>query len=870
MRALAPHWGALLALALFLAAGLAVLDDYGVVKDEVANRTIAATIWDFLGGDNGALTSAPFYVRVYGPSFELALLLAERAFGLQDSRSVHLSNHLIIHASFLAGGLFAYLLAHRLSGDGRIALFAMAIFLLHPRIYAHSFLNSKDIAFLAMFMIALFLAHRAFRRDTLLAFALLGAAVGVLVNLRIMGVVLLAAIPALLALDFAFAQGWAERKRILLSTGAFALSSGLVFFALLPYLWADPLARTAELWATLSDHPFKTLELFRGTLHPSAEFPSDYVPVYFSITSPPFALLLGLIGAAAVLGGAVRTPRVAMRRGRLRFCLLLVGCVAATAAAVILLEANVYNGWRHMYFLWAPFALLAALGLWALLSALRRARPQAAVYGAVGVGVAATLISAALIHPNQQAYFNFFVDRVAPERLRMQYEMDYWGLAMRHSIEWLLQSDSVPSDGVQFNQPLRLALRILPEDEREKLSDDAGLDAFVLKRRFELGVPEQTDELVLRRVQVYNNTIVSIERKGGLREFFESTAGRDPLVESVFDLHLLDNGEAAVVKQPCAPSFIGETLLYLQITPVDPNDLPPWGRREGFERIRLYGAAFDGKCAAHAPLPNYPAAEIRATWSPDLVSDAEAQETMRRAREEGRLLARAEQTDVYLARNVLAYIQDSCDPMDTERAFYADVVPERIADLPEGRRTSGYERFRFDFLRYGAFVGEACVTAFALPDYPVAAVRTGQLAPDGGNAWRAEFSLNPEPYRSAYLSAAQGEPLARGVFDVYPAEGGLVYAKESCDWSDTEARFFLHVIPERVEDLPKRRREHGFDNLDFSFFGRGGYFDGKCAARVPLPEYPIASVRTGQFGSAVEIWSAEFAVEGGRFPLTRG
>lgn len=38
MRALAPHWGALLGLALFLAAGLAVLNDYGVVKDAILQR----------------------------------------------------------------------------------------------------------------------------------------------------------------------------------------------------------------------------------------------------------------------------------------------------------------------------------------------------------------------------------------------------------------------------------------------------------------------------------------------------------------------------------------------------------------------------------------------------------------------------------------------------------------------------------------------------------------------------------------------------------------------------------------------------------------------------------------------------------------
>ena len=53
-----------------------------------------------------------------------------------------------------------------------IALLAMPLFPLHPRLYAHSFFNAKDPTFLSVFMIALYLTRRAFRRDTVWAFAL--------------------------------------------------------------------------------------------------------------------------------------------------------------------------------------------------------------------------------------------------------------------------------------------------------------------------------------------------------------------------------------------------------------------------------------------------------------------------------------------------------------------------------------------------------------------------------------------------------------------------------------------------------------------------------------------------------------------------
>jgi len=111
------------------------------------------------------------------------------------------------------------------------------------------------------------------------------------------------------------------------------------------------------------------------------------------------------------------------------------------------------------------------------------------------------------------------------------------------------------------------------------------------------------------------------------------------------------------------------------------------------------------------------------------------------------------------------------------------------------------------------------------------------------------------------MAGASAEPVARGAFDVHLADGALVYVKEPCEEADTDARFFLHVVPERAEDLPDERREYGFDTRGFAFFSNGALFDERCAARVPLPDYPVSSVRTGQYARGVgEIWSAEFTV----------
>ena len=119
----------------------------------------------------------------------------------------------------------------------------------------------------------------------------------------------------------------------------------------------------------------------------------------------------------------------------------------------------------------------------------------------------------------------------------------------------------------------------------------------------------------------------------------------------------------------------------------------------------------------------------------------------------------------------------------------------------------------------------------------------------------------------AYWSIPAGEPAVRSNFDIYLHENMLTYVKEPCARADTEATFFLHLIPIDANDLPDQRRQYGFDNLDFDFDERGVIFDGKCMVRVPLPEYDITRIVTGQYvvrsvlGGFKRFWEEEIHLE---------
>ncbi len=125
------------------------------------------------------------------------------------------------------------------------------------------------------------------------------------------------------------------------------------------------------------------------------------------------------------------------------------------------------------------------------------------------------------------------------------------------------------------------------------------------------------------------------------------------------------------------------------------------------------------------------------------------------------------------------------------------------------------------------------------------------------------------PYRSAYDAIAAGEwggAALRSTFDLYVREGTIAYVKEPCSREEIEARFLLHFFAVDPEDLPAERRRYGFENWDFEFRRYGRVLDGKCVALVPLPDYDLTRVRTGQWTSGNDsLWRGALRLDLDRF-----
>ena len=872
----------LLICALFLLVGLATAGDYSVSPDETNQRRIAQANLDYILGQADRIATPNYHDRVYGIAFELPLLLAEQALGLADYYQIHRLRSTLTHLFFIIGGYFCYRLAYRLFGSRLLAILALLIFLLHPRIYAHSFLNSKDPVFLSMFSIALYLLERAFRRDTLGAFVLLGIAVGLLTNLRIMGVMLFPAVIAMRVLDLLYAGNGPERKGILLTAGLFTLTAVLTVYALAPYAWANPGDYLAASLALAIDHPTIVWQLFQGQLYWSNELPPHYTAAWFSITMPPLILLLGGIGAAVVVARAIARPGAFFRNTRQRFLLLALAAFLLPPLVAALLGSSQYNDWRHFYFLYAPFGLLAAGGLGWLRAGLRRQGPgPAGTLFLMGTGLGLILLQLIQLHPLQYSYFNFLVDRTTPERLRTQYNLDYWKLAYRPGLAYLRERHPDETLAVRT----RARRRNLPPAGVNHLRPPAGDGRadYELLYQPESSQPDLAFNAAYR-FRLYNNTLIAVRPRdsarmtaaaiAAYREIYRQAVAGEPIIRADYKVYR-QGQRLTFIKENCPPDS-RDAWFSVKLFPPDPELLPPPAAAVSAyiypHRLSNYPVRLDNLCLAviqlpaaargdiilaqHPPDPARPTAIWEELYS---LSPPGLREHIAGLRSQQPPPAAPDAFAVFLEQDAaggyrLLYAKENCAPAEYATPLTLHIYPVNLADLPERHRDNGFDNRDFSLGSYGGRPGGECLAVYPLPDYPIAAIHTGQAG-----VWERNLypPANPDDLRAVYAALSDIQPAARSNFALYIQDNRLIYLRETCAAADTAPGFFLYIIPEDRADLPAERQAAGFANWDFAFARYGGHFDGKCLATVPLPDYPVKEIRTGQG----EIWAAELAVE---------
>lgn len=486
----------------FTVTGILIFKDYGLSFDEDSQRQMGIASYEYVFSGNNSLLS--FSARTYGVGFELPLVIIEKAFHLTDSRDIYLSRHLTTHLFYILSAYFCFLLVDFLYKNKSLATIGFLLIMLCPQLYAHSFFNSKDVPSAALFLICFYITALAFSKQKNSYFILLGISIGVLVNIRIMGVLLFCCIILFLIIDyFTSKENKVKQIKHLIS---FTSSSIITLYATWPFLWTNPIANFKYSFIHMSKYPWDGTILFNGDFIKATQIDWTYIPTWFIITVPVLYLLSSFSSVILLLINFIKKPFTFILNTKERNNLFYVICFFAPILAVIVLKSVLYDGWRHLFFIYPSFILIAVYGINKLLNTQFKKIIITVSFIYFGY-ITFFMISN---HPFQHLYFNELTNTSTPEYLRKKFELDYWGTSYKQSLEQILKEDKSLSIHIKGSDPcVYFNSAILPIKDRSRLRFDNTTtpDYFITNYRWH---PEDYIEYQGKKwfsIKVKNNTI---------------------------------------------------------------------------------------------------------------------------------------------------------------------------------------------------------------------------------------------------------------------------------------------------------------------------------------------------------------------------
>lgn len=477
----APRWLAPLFFGGLLLLGIWLVADYGVSWDEpvdhrnglVSLRYVADLLVPGWAAQQPVLQAVPplqgYHDNDHGVLFELPLALLDAFLASPDLRTYYFWRHLSTFLVCLGGVWALYRLALLRFRNQYAALLTAGLFVLSPRLFAESFYNAKDLVFLAAFTMGMYTLARLLARPTPGRAVVHGLATAAALDIRILGSMLLPFTLALLALEAVRPTQPARRLGLVAAVYvACALGASIAGW---PYLWSAPLAHFREAFAAMQQYRWQGKVLYWGEYVSAQALPWHYAPVWLLITTPLTYTLAALSGLLFLVSRLLRQPLAVLGTYAGRLDLLVSGWLLAPLALVIGLDSVLYDGWRHLYFVYPALLLLAVGAGWQVWhwarQAARRRRIMLVGAGLVSLELVVTATRMVLMHPQQQVYFS-----VLPARLAGQwFERDYWGLAYRQGLEYLART--YPQGQIlvdpQHISPFENNLALLPPADQARL-----------------------------------------------------------------------------------------------------------------------------------------------------------------------------------------------------------------------------------------------------------------------------------------------------------------------------------------------------------------------------------------------------------------
>ena len=399
----------------------------------------------------------------HGVAYDLPLVVLEAVLGINDSIQIYQVRSFVNFLVFILGTFSIYCLVRRRLKSRNIALLASAFFVLSPRIFAAGFYSPSDMIFTCFFALATNLSIKFLdspnKRNAIFA----GIACGYAADIRILGIMIF----PIIVFSYVMPYFYRPKPTLPWSPAFIYLASGAAsIYLFFPYLWEDPINRFIEVFKSLSRYNWGGENLYFGQFIPANDLPWHYIPVWVSITTPIFYLILFVIG----------TFTIAKSFGRNMFSsfnkiqdLIFLGLVLGPIFMVVSLNSVLYDTWRHLFFIY-PFIIVISVIGWSSIAANKNKLPKLFTAKLLITVLAMIQIGYWMVinNPNQNLYFNEFAGR---KNLEKKWEMDYLGLGNKEAINYLLggSKDEKITVGVISFTPFEMALKAVKSEYQDRL-----------------------------------------------------------------------------------------------------------------------------------------------------------------------------------------------------------------------------------------------------------------------------------------------------------------------------------------------------------------------------------------------------------------
>ena len=374
--------------------------------------------------------TVPPNAYVYAPGTARVMHLANILAGNEGSGEVATTaeaftvRHYVIAAMAMVGTLAAAGLAWMLLGGWRWAVVAAGALAAVPMWTGHAMFNPKDtpvgvgntLMTFALAALVLAAAKRGPTRPWLVAGSCLVMILGITLMLGTRPGMWPAVVAAVVGLVVILSVGRQLDRWVVAGVSASLAASYAALWKLYPKVFSDPIA------------------MLSGSLGQSTKFPHGlapgrgYIVERTAIEWPVLLLALMLAGTVVAALVCFRMMRSEPRRAVL-FGLVGVQAYALTAAAV-LTKANVYDGLRQLLFAVPAQAVLATVGMAAVVAAMRGRASTWILTGALIAALALPMIVQARLYPYQYAYGNVVAEWAGADILN-----DNWKVSFREYVE---------------------------------------------------------------------------------------------------------------------------------------------------------------------------------------------------------------------------------------------------------------------------------------------------------------------------------------------------------------------------------------------------------------------------------------------------